>query len=117
MGSPSSRLFWQTAALAGSPGNCQFGAGVADEGIAERLGQFVAERGYILESASENAGRNPARILANKAMPREISVEVSEIRVETKNAAAPRNVGVIHVQAEQKSVGEQVCYGDIVKSL
>src|ERR1700744_5970421 len=33
IGSPSSRLFWQTAAVAGSPGNCQFGVVLLTNGL------------------------------------------------------------------------------------
>src|ERR1051326_3152447 len=34
MGSPSSRLFWQILAVAGTPGNCQFGAALSRNGLA-----------------------------------------------------------------------------------
>ena len=33
IGSPSSRLFWHTAAVAGSPGNCQFGVVLVMKGL------------------------------------------------------------------------------------
>src|SRR6185437_126471 len=65
----------------------------------------MTERGYVLESSTEETGRNPACELTNEAMLRECPVEISKIGVEAQNAAATGGIGISLVEVEQKGVG------------
>src|SRR5206468_4412730 len=68
---------------------------IADERVGERLCQFMAERGHVLEAGAEQPRRDPACKLADKALLREHAIEISEIGVEAQYAAATRSIGVI----------------------
>src|SRR3954454_1824331 len=52
---------------------------IADERIGERLRQFMAERGHVLEAGPEQPRRDPACELADEALLRKQSVKVSKI--------------------------------------
>src|SRR5262249_32701701 len=79
--------------------------GVADERIGDRFLQFMAQRGHVLEAGAEEPGRDPAGILGDPPALREYSIQ--EERVEAKNAASTRSVGIVDVEVEQESVWEQ----------
>src|SRR3954453_15933253 len=79
--------------------------GVVHERIVVGFCDLVADRGHIFKSAAEDSRRNPACELSDPAAFRHCAV--SEISVETKNAAAAPRFRVVRIEREQESVGQQ----------
>src|SRR5215813_11995169 len=65
----------------------------------------MRKRRHVLESATENARRNPARIFRDPPRLREGTVQ--KIGVKSQRAAVAWNIRIVDVQAEQIGVGKK----------
>src|SRR6478672_26921 len=115
IGSPSSRLAWQTLELAGSPGNCQFGVGLLTNG--SPIASAVSCESAV--TSSNPAPKSPGEIqLANWVTQRDCGNTPSRKNVWKPRTQHPPGVlGLAVFRLKRKVLGNIVVFKPLVVKL